>query len=458
VNVSGLTVESGSTSVLKTNTDVEVEFREVDGESALEYTSLRSADPLFRGFEQPELDLKVTGRLQREIDSAGPVAGLTNSSSDFGTVTLEDLAVNGYDCEVCVEADTIHVTDTTWVLAQNDEGAPAGPGLWLKANDDGSGSSAGLVTLNQVTFQTDGPPWQLAKAARVQAVGLNYCAAGTNTSDSTDYLGVLFVGDSASIWNSAIVVANDGGPLVAESGGSLGLRGVTVVTGNTTSDLVPNMSELQVTNTLFVGKGTPASAALADRDEGWPSHVLLASAADAVFRDPASVFSCAAPPIPDAPTTGTRGKGVQKFIDEFGVEQLLWTLVGNELQNVPTDPGQGDDWCDPDGTEGSWPDIGAWSGPLSSDVFDPHVTPWRPCNMREGDTSSPVVDTATPDSGETPDSGGTDTSGPTPDDTGDPANLLRYSWGGTCGGCGGSAAVVVPVMALWWRRRRRRTA
>ena len=84
VNVSGLTVESAGTSVLKTNTDVEVEFREVGGEPALTYGPLRSDDPLFRGFGEPAPDLKVTGRLQRDLDSAGPVAGLTNSRTSSG--------------------------------------------------------------------------------------------------------------------------------------------------------------------------------------------------------------------------------------------------------------------------------------------------------------------------------------------------------------------------------------
>ena len=153
VNVSGLTVESSGTSVLKTNTDVEVEFREVGGEPALTYGPLRSDDPLFRGFGEPAPDLKVTGRLQRDLDSAGPVAGLTNSSDLFGTVTLETLEVDGYDCEICVVAGAIHVTNTTWRPRRTAPMETCWAGLWLKANDP---ESEGLVTLDQVTFQIEG--------------------------------------------------------------------------------------------------------------------------------------------------------------------------------------------------------------------------------------------------------------------------------------------------------------
>ena len=86
-------------------------------------------------------------------------------------------------------------------------------------------------------------------------------------------------------------------------------------------------------------------------------------------------------------------------------------------------------WCDPDGT---WPDVGAWSGP----VADPELAPdlddvaERPCFRIIGSGDTAVL----LDTGDLP----------SETDTAPPASASAIRWGGTCRG----AALWVPLTLL----------
>jgi hypothetical protein len=235
-------------------------------------------------------------------------------------------------------------------------------------------------------------------------------------------------------------------PLTMESSSEIRLRGTTVLTGIVDGTLVPEDKVLEATNTLLVGGSVPAADALPDAARDWPAHVRLTTDISDVFSSPEDVLRCDAAPLPDTASTGTRGRGVKEMDVPDGSVEMLGATASGELSNLfeqsaasgveLEDPG--DTWCDPDG---SWPDVGAWSGPWSPEALDPGIA--------TGDL--------VPCEGPRPDTGGVDDA-----DTGDAGDVVgttRITWGGTCNGFQGSRAVgILPLLGFWWGRRRRKVA
>lgn len=466
VRFKGVQVDTASTSLMKTTDDVDVVFEDgEDGAPPVSYGALRTATLLLAGEDQPSISLRTesaAGRessLRRDLDSAGAVGPLTSSDSLFRSVELSQLVVEGYDCASCVAASSVRAASVEWRLEAS-AGVPEPPKGVLFTADS--------VSIDGFVFRTDGDPWTLAKGGSINVLGLDFCAAD-GSGDDLDPVFQLGAGEGSSLrlWNSSVVMAQAitplawGGPAFPPE---IYLRGTTVVTPIDTTDetqlsLVQDSATFGALNSLVVGAYLPPTAVL---PAGWsgPAHVVLAAASE-VFVDAASVRSCDVLAIPDGAATGTRGKGVQTFTDPDGETELLWVLAGNELQDFPSVGAADDTWCDPDGT---WPDVGAWSGPLSLQTFDPELGSGRPCEPDGTDTADPTGDSGASDSGGAPsDSGGSGSEdsgevdhGETDSGGGAGSSASAYSWGGTCGDGGAAAVALLPVLGLWWRRRRRR--
>ena len=424
--VDGVTLE-GPTSLLNTSAAATVELDASRGPALTITDPGDEPVPLFRA--SPYVDLTLKGSLTRTLQSDQKAPPLTGDDFMDATVTLDGLTVEGYDCDPCVQAGRVDASHTTWALGVDETGEPAEPGTWLYA---GAGHT---ITLDQVTFKTAGAPWILADADWVKALGLDACAAGGPGSAATPLFGASA---NVAVWNSALVMADAETPLVTGDGW-VGLRGVTVVTGNTGGNLAERSDALEASNTLFVGATASADAALPDRSGGWPEHVVRAEAAADIFSSPADVFDCLAKPKPDVGIERVQDLGVKAESGPEGTLTTLWERAASELGELPGRSFEEEplEWCDPDGEAGSWPDIGTFSGPFSTSTFDPGVEPGRSCTDLDGsdaDTAAPGADT------------GGDRVGAT----------SGYAWGGTCRKGGASGAVVVlPLLGLCWRRRRR---
>jgi len=467
VRFKGVQVDTASTSLMKSTDDVDVVFEDgEDGVPPVSYGPLRTATLLLAGDDQPAISLRTesgAGRessLRRDLDSAGAVGPLTSSESLFRSVELSQLVVEGYDCAACVAASSVHASSVEWRLEAPAGGPEPAKGLLFTADS---------VSIDGFVFRTDGEPWTLAKGGDIRVLGLDYCAADGRVDDLDPVFQLgAGAGSSLFLWNSAVVMAQAIRPLAwggPASPPEIYLRGTTVVTPIDTTDetqisLVQDTATFGALNSLVVGAQDSPTAVLPSDWSATP-HVVLAAASE-VFVDAASVRSCELRAIPDGAATGTRGKGVQTLTNPDGETELLWGLVTNELQGFPSVGAAGDTWCDPDGT---WPDVGAWSGPLSLQTFEPDLGSGRPCEPDGTDTADPTGDSGASDSGGAPsDSGGSaaaDSGGVDPGDTdsgGRAGNSASaYSWGGTCGDGGGAAAVaLLPVLGLWWRRRCRR--
>ena len=258
----------------------------------------------------------------------------------------------------------------------------------------------------------------------LQALGLDYCAAGGWTS-GTD--GLLTVTESANLWNSTVVMGNGSMPLTMESSSEIRLRGTTVLTGIVDGTLVPEDKVLEATNTLLVG-GAPGGQCLA----GYSAGLARACASHHGHRGCLLLIG-GRPPLRRGTAAGHRldrnpGRGVKEMDVPDGSVEMLGVTASRELSDLfeqsaasgveLEDPG--DTWCDPDG---SWPDVGAWSGPWSPEALDPGIA--------TGDL--------VPCEGPRPDTGGVDDA-----DTGDAADVVGttgITWGGTCSGFQGSRAV-----------------
>ena len=321
---------------------------------------------------------RTQGLLQRNLGAIRARSLAGTEQAPFRSVHLEDLTVDGYDCEVCVTATEIHARNTTWTLGTDAFGTPADTGFWLRA------MGVDPITLANVTFRTEGAPWTLADGTFLQALGLEYCAAGGWTS-GTD--GLLAVSRSSNLWNSTVVMGNGSMPLTMESSSEIRLRGTTVVTGIVDGTLVredPENSALEATNTLLVGGSAPAVDALPGTAQDWPAHVRLTTDIADVFSSSEDVLRCDAAPLPDTASTGTRGRGVKEMDVPDGSVEMLGVTASRELSDLfeqsaasgveVEDPG--DTWCDPDG---SWPDVGAWSGPWSPRHSTPDSRPRTLC-------------------------------------------------------------------------------
>lgn len=437
IHVSNVRVEGQGVDLLWTKHDTTIVLDDSNPDGpALTMDHGTSTVPLFSADEStgvaPSLELK--GSLQRNLGTVRARALAGTEFAPFRSVHLEDLTVEGYDCEVCVTATEIHGRNTTWMLGTDASGTPADTGFWLRA------TGVEPITLANVTFRTEGAPWTLAKGTSLQALGLEYCAAGGWTS-GTD--GLLTVSRSANLWNSTVVMGSGSMPLTMDTASEIRLRGTTVVTGIVDGTLVPEDKVLEATNTLLVGGSAPATDALPGAARDWPAHVRLTTDISDVFSSPQDVLRCDTAPLPDTAWTGTRGRGVKEMdVPDRSVE-MLGVSASRELSDLfeqsaasgveLEDPG--DTWCDPDG---SWPDVGAWSGPWSPEALDPGIA--------TGDL--------VPCEGPRPDTGGTDGA-----DTGDGIGGTRITWGGTCNACQGSRAVgILPLLGFWWGRRRRKDA
>ena len=381
----GVTV-GGPTYMLFSRSAVSVEFDASRGPALTITNPGDEQRPLFRA--DSAVDLTLKGSLTRTLQSDQKASPLTGDDFMEATVTLDGLTVEGYDCDPCVQAGRIDVRDTTWTLGVDETDTPAEAGTWLYAGPDHT------ITLDQVTFQTAGVPWILANADRVQALGLDMCAVGGPGSAATP---LFSASDAVTLWNSALAMAAAETPLVTGEDW-VGLRGVTVVTGNTGGNLAERSDTLEASNTLFVGATASADAALPDRSGGWPAHVVRAEAAADIFSSPADVFNCLAKPKPDAGIAQVQDLGVKAESNADGTLTTLWERAANELGELPGRSFEGEplDWCDPDGEAGSWPDIGTFSGPFSASTYDPGVEPGRSCTDVDGsgaDTGVPGADT-----------------------------------------------------------------
>ena len=261
-----------------------------------------------------------------------------------------------------MQAGRIDVRDTTWTLGVDETDTPAEAGTWLYAGPDHT------ITLDQVTFQTAGVPWILANADQVRALGLDACAAGGPGSGATPLFGTS---DEVAVWNSALVMADAETPLVTGDGW-VGLRGVTVVTGNTGGNLAERSDTLEASNTLFVGATASADAALPDRSGGWPAHVVRAEAAADIFSSPADVFDCRAKPKPDAGIEQVQDLGVKAESNADGTLTNGLGAAANELGELPGAASRASLWTGATRTERRA--RGRISGP-SADPFGEHLRP-----------------------------------------------------------------------------------
>ena len=441
IQVSNVRVEGQDIDLLWTKHDTSIVLDDSNPDGlALTMDHGASIVPLFSADPSagvpPSLELRGSLQRTQSLQRARPVVG-GDLFAPFRNVHLEDLTVDGYDCEVCVTATEIHARNTTWTLGTRESGMPADSGIWLRS------TGAQPITLANVTFRTEGAPWTLADGTSLQALGLEFCAAGGWTS-GTD--GLLAVSESANLWNSTVVMGSGSMPLTTETAPEIRLRGTTVLTGIVDGTLVPEDKVLEATNTLLVGGSAPAADALPGATQDWPAHVRLTTDITDVFSSPENVLRCDAAPLPDTAQTGTRGRGVKEMDVPDGSAEMLGVTASRELSDVfeqsaasgveVEDPG--DTWCDPDG---SWPDVGAWSGPWSPETLDPGL----------------ATEDLVPCEGPRPDTGGVDDA-----DTGDAADVVGttgITWGGTCSGFQGSRAVgILPLLGFWWGRCRRKVA
>jgi len=380
-----------------------------------------------------------------------PDAGSVPPGDAFGRVNLGFFTAEDVHCDPCVSAtESVEVWDSSWTLG--DTGSLAG-GTLLSV-------PSGTVGVRRMTFLTEGAAWRLVEADRAAVYRMEACMPGaTGGADSA------FHGSELDLWNSVVVHSGAPQPLwTSDSGITPRLRGVTVVSAVDDGSALPSTQD--ALNTLFV---QPDGATGSPVPSDGPEDALVRRYAD-VFTSPA-VATCGTHALPDAPWSGTRGKGRVRgptglpMIEHYCTELVDATAYGfdpagaSEACTAPTEAQSA--WCDPDGT---WPDVGAWSGPLADDDPQPDlagVTP-RACPPSGGGEDTAVEpDTADPtgsDSGEPTDSDSGGTSGTDPGDTrrdtaSPSATDDGYRWGGTCGR---AAAIWLPLALLpvWARRRR----
>ncbi len=402
-----------------------------DGEPAP--FSFESSDsrtrPLFykhcsTGSGSPNAALELYGVLH--VDGQAPLTGGEDGDEDdmFDTVMLEALSVEGeIGCDPCVRAvSSISAVDTSWSV---DETSPAG--TWLR-------SDSGAVSIIDSDFETPGEPWTLARARVVRTLRLDACMSGAPEDESSALpMFALEADGDLLLWNSVVRHMKGDSALVEFRDGTdarARLRGVTVQTGNSNGTLISDWDRVDIINTLLIQSGDGT---------GGPVPGDLELAENVLLTDPASLFvqpddtagRCDARLIPDRAQTGTRGKGATKIVyDESEVS--IGVLALGELESLETGLDSEEPWCDPDAT---WPDIGAWSGPLSSALYAPGASSSARACPSIGDDSGMGADTGEPPGIEIDD----------------------FVWGSgcRCSDAGGTGALSLLLIPLWWRRRLR---
>lgn len=375
------------------------------------------------GQDSTDAALELSGSLR--VDGPAPLTGETGEDDAFDTVVLEALTVEGEtSCDPCVSAvSSIRTVDTSWSVESN------APGTWLR-------SDSGEVSIIDSSFETTGEPWTLARARVVRTLRLDACMSGAPEDDGAARpMFALEADGDLILWNSvvrqmdgdsALVEFRDGDQVDARTR----LRGVTVQTGNTDGTLIPDWDRVDILNTLLIQSGDGTGGPVPD-DLELAENVLL--------TDPASLFEqpddtagrCDARLIPDRSQTGTRGKGASTISHE-GADTPIGVLALSELESFETGLDADAPWCDPDAT---WPDIGAWSGPLSPADYAPDVSSGARSCPSVGDDSGMGAD------------------------TGDPPALEidEFVWGSgcRCSDSGGTGVLSLFLIPLWWRRRLR---
>ena len=345
------------------------------------------------------------------------------SDEAFAEVELRDFTARDVHCDPCVSATSrIATSASNWQLG----GAGSIPGGTLFSVPDGR------VEIETLAFQTDGPGWRIAEADRSLVYRLDACMPG----GSSDRAASVFHGSDLDLWNS--VVVHPGQPQAlwsSDEGSTPRLRGVSVVTA--VDDGTAVTSAENAFNTLFVQPDAATGSPLPDGFE--PPDDVVVRRYSRVF-DSNAVATCRALAIPDVERSGTRGKGrvtgptgmmlLKHYCDEVVDAEGHGTDIAavGAACTEPTDVQTA--WCDPDET---WPDVGAWSGPLSDLALEPENSgsQGRPCPplAGSGDTAVPfdTADAAANENG-------------------------SYEWGGTCKG----AVLWLPLALLpvWVRRRR----
>ncbi|MEC7947052.1 MAG: hypothetical protein VX265_05750 [Myxococcota bacterium] len=372
--------------------------------------------------EDASADLQLSGELELDPNGTAPLTGTEGEA--FDSVMLEGLAVvSSGSCDPCVSAlESVEVTDTSWSVAD-----AAAAGTWLR-------SDAGIVHVLDSAWVAAGEPWTIAQGRAVEVLRLDACMSGVMPEAAPPQSMFALTGDGdLAIWNSVVRQMNGTASLVAflaDADARARLRGVTLQTGNVDGTLVPDWSQLDILNTLLIQASSDAGGPVPDGQE-LPMDVLLVEPS-ALFAEPDAVAaSCEARLIPDRVRTGTRGRGSTTVLID-GIDASVAVLARNELSAFPLDVEPDDPWCDLDGT---WPDIGAWSGPLSSVLYAPaDPDDARLCPAVADDSGLAV-------------------------DTGDRPELAveEFVWGSgcRCSGAGASGAVALFLVPLWWRRRRR---
>lgn len=390
-------------------------------------------------------ELILSGTLRQsslDQDAPGlvPDAALVSNNDTFTKVELRSFTAENVHCDPCVSAlRRVVVKDTTWQL--EGAGSMDGGTLFSVPGSDSDSVSDSRVKINNLSFQTDGPGWSIADADQTLVYQLDACMPGTSGTSTAS----VFNGTELDLWNSVIVHPGQPQPLWSSSEETAPrLRGVTVVTAVDDGTALTNAGD--TFNTLFVqpydATGSPLPA-----DFELPDDVVVRPY-DRVFQTEAA-GRCLARAIPDAERNGTRGKGraagpagitmLQRYCDEvFGSEGYASDPAGLE-DACGTATEEQIAWCDPDGT---WPDVGAWSGP----VADPELAPdlddvaERPCFRIIGSGDTAVL----LDTGDLP----------SETDTAPPASASAIQWGGTCRG----AALWVPLTLLPLLLLRRNTS